>query len=72
MPSGRAGRPDAVSSVAPIALLSGLPASLPPNVQHTPTTNGVPPIPPTAGVLSRPVLSLLLTEVIGHFASPYS
>ena len=43
---GRAARPDAASSVAPIALLSRLPASLPRNEHRTPTTSDVPPIPP--------------------------
>jgi len=39
---GRAGRPDAVSSVAPIALLSGRPASLPRNDHRTPATKRYP------------------------------
>src|SRR6476661_2573683 len=46
VPPGRAGRPQAVSSVAPIALLSGLPASLPANDRRTPSTNSISPNPP--------------------------
>ena len=45
VPPGRAARPDAASSVAPIARLSGLPASLPRNEHRAPTTNSISPKP---------------------------
>ncbi len=67
VPSAHAARPADASSVAPIALLSTLPASLPQNEQRTPSTNGIPPIPPSPPMPgeglepsrpeSRPILS---------------
>src|SRR6266516_3976630 len=53
---GRAARPDAASSVAPIgSSLLGLPASLPRNDHRTPATSNVPPDPPQR----RPGLSVV-------------
>src|SRR5206468_7589534 len=46
-PYGRAGRRAAASSVAPIATLSGLPASLHRDDHRTRTTSTVPPDPPS-------------------------
>jgi tRNA dimethylallyltransferase len=57
MPPGRAPRPDAASSVTPIALLSTLPAFLPRTEQRTPTTSDVPPTPPSIVAIFGPTAS---------------
>src|SRR5439155_17406720 len=53
-PWGRAGRRDAVSSVAPIVELSTLPASVPRDDHRTPTTSTLPPSPPNENKSRRP------------------
>jgi proline dehydrogenase len=57
MPQGRAARPEAASSVAPIShWIWALPASWPRSDHRAPATSGIPPIPPR---IRPPVLNLV-------------